>query len=238
MKAPNPFKSHRDNVRRGRRTLRLTEWVTELAVPVGVFKAVQLVYEAAYNTFLEVKHAASVALGVLHDSCDSLNNEIRGVGLTIKLVDRGRRTSQMYQQYFKNGYGVELKTNPEEALHISSGLVTLLETEPNQELRARRERLQAAREKLVAAIAVHSTAVDVVHNERKRLAEQAVAWVNAYSKFYFDSRYILPSLRDKVETWFKVKGRLPSEGDEDSGDDAPADDGGASSAPGPVETLS
>ncbi len=140
-------------------------------------------------------------------------------------------------QYFKNGYGAELKSDPAEALHVSSGLLTLLDTEPNETLRARREGLQAARDKLVAAVAAHSTAVDLVQNERKRLAEQSVAWGNAYLKFYFDSRHTLPSLRDKIEKWFEQKATSPSEDDQDR----PADDDDAGSgtatgttpAPGP-----
>ena len=136
-----------------------------------------------------------MALAVQHEAGAALDEEIRGVGLIILKVSRGRRSSATFRNYFPHGYGIALSLSPEEALPIAAGLLAAMSNETNAEILARREPLEAARAQLERACAARRAAADARAEAKSVLEEAKSAWRNAHNAFYFGVRLCFPDRR-------------------------------------------
>ncbi len=202
MKAPTLRDGHPRSVRRGDRTLRMTRSVPEIVQAYTTFEGEQQAYELSYDAWSAADREHSAVIEERNKSGLTLGDMFRGVGMAILVVDHGSRKSELYRRYFMKGYGAVLGLPPAEALVVSAGLLTALQNEPNEEIRARRDSLQAARDAYVTAAAKVQTTHEAAASARARLEEQAAIWRSAYNAFYFDVRKAFPRRRRWVESAF------------------------------------
>jgi hypothetical protein len=190
---------------------------------VTTYQTAVTTFEGHYNDWKLARGQDSVALANQHEAEAALDEEIRGVGLIILKVSRGRRSSATYQNYFPNGYGTTLSLTAEEALPIAAGLLSAMANETNAEILARREPLEAARAQVQTAYTARRIADDARAQAKAVLEEAKFAWRNAHNDFYFAVRSFFPDRRQWVESLFRVNGRRQS---------TPADPGNASTDSG------
>jgi hypothetical protein len=219
LRTPTRFESSPTMIERGWRLIRITESIPEISGPVATYAGAVTSLEGLHNAWKLSRRSASVALGRQHEAEAALDEEIRGLALTICKVARGRRDSLAIHTYFPNGYGSGLRLGVEKALQISAGLVAQLADETHPELRARQEPLEAARARLVEVANSRQAAAEARSQAKAILEDGKVACRQAILDFYFAVRSRFPDRRQWVEAIFASpnQGRTEEEPPSDGG---------------------
>jgi len=213
MRTPHRRLSSPACIRRARQLLNRTKPIPEVAGPVAAYEAVVDSYANDYNDWLLARGRRSVAIGVQHEAEAAMDQELRGVGLAILTVGRGRRKNDIYRRYFPDGYGSVLMLSASESLATAAGLLAAMENETDTTILSRREPLTAARAALESAVAGRQAAMDAVDAARAKLEESKLAWRRAHVVFYFSFRTQFMDRRSYVESLFDLRSR-PVEGEE------------------------
>ena len=211
MQTPTRFEAPLTSLRKSKRLLQITQSIPGIFGLVTTYESAVTSFEGRYNDWDQARRQASIALAVQHEAEAALGEEVRGVGLAILKVSRGRRNSMVYRDYFPQGYGEILKLSAERALQVSAGLLAAMSDETNPEILPRREPLSAARAQLESAYTARRAAAEVRSQAKAVLEEAKSVWRNAHSDFYFAVRSYFPDRRKWVESLFKVNGRRHSE---------------------------
>ncbi len=222
MQTPTRYQSPPMSLRRSQRLIQTCLSVPGISGLVTTYQNAVTTFEGHYEDWKLARRQASVALANQHEAEAALDEEVRGAGLIILKVSRGRRSSATYRNYFPHGYGIALAVSAEEALPIAAGILAAMADETNAEILARREPLEAARAALETACAARRAADDARARAKAVLEEAKFAWRNAHNDFYFAVRSFFPDRRKWVESLFKVNDRRESDdgGSEDSGGSA------------------
>jgi hypothetical protein len=207
MRIVSRWGTHPAHIRKGDRAIDRASPFSEIATDVGTFKVEQETYKGAYEAFLEARRAQRVALGELHVAERTLENERRTLGFAIFSAEQGRRNSQVYHAYFPKGFGDTLQIPPQQSLALTAGLIAALETETHPDIAARRDRLQAAYDGLVAAMAKRQEAADLVGKTKALLEDTGVEWRKAFNMFGFTLRASFPDRRTWVDSFFQMPDR-------------------------------
>ena len=213
MYTPTRDESPPSCIRRSKRLIRRSKPIGEIAASVSQFEAAVTSFENRYNEWVLARYQASISLGEQHEAEEALCQQLRGVGLAILTVARGRRRSEVYHRYFPRGYGVTLRLSAQETLGTAAGLLSAMSDETIPDILARREPLTTAQTGLESAVAARQAAVNALGEARSALEEEKSAWRTAYNSFYFSLRTIFPDRRRWIESLFKVTGRRQSDED-------------------------
>jgi len=209
MRSPSPQATSPAWIRRAKQLLDRTKPLTEVAGPVTAYETAVTSYENRYNEWALAKREQSVAFGVQNQAAVVLDQELRGVGLAILTVGRGRRKSEVYRRYFPDGYGSILRLLPGESLATAAGLLRAMEDETDPTILSRREPLTTARAQLQSAVAARQAARDARSQAKATLEEEKLAWRKAHSAFYFTLRAHYFDQRDFVESLFDMNDNQP-----------------------------
>ena len=224
MLTPTRFELPPGCIRRSKRLIRISQSIPGIADLVSAYESAVTSFESRYDEWDMARSRASIALACQHEAQEALNEEMRGVGLTILKVSRGRRSSATYQNYFPRGYGEVLQLSEEGSLQFAAGLLAVMSDETNPEIQARRGPLTTTRAQLESAITARRAADDTRGQAKAILEEEKFAWRNAHSDFYFALRSRLPDRRKFVESLFLATGRRqlkeapPAEGEKAASD--------------------
>jgi hypothetical protein len=206
-------------LRRSHQLLSRTKPIAEIAVPVSQFDAAVTTFESRYDDWVRARRQVTVAIGDQHQAEEGLREELRGVGLAILKVGRGRRSFDVYRRYFPHGYGKSLRMSPEESLAVAAGLLAALADETVPAIVACREPLQAAVTRLESARTARQTALNARFEAKQILQDERIAWEKALQRFYFDCRYAMSDHRSYVESLFNTSGRRSTEKGAEDGED-------------------
>jgi len=211
MRSPSSEATSPAWIRRAKQLLDRTKPLTEVAGPVATYETAVTSYENRYNEWALAKREQSVAFGVQNQAAAALDQELRGVGLAILTVGRGRRKFEVYRRYFPDGYGSTLKLLPAVSLATAAGLLQAMEDETDPTILARREPLTTARAQLQSAMTARQVAMDARSQAKATLEEEKLAWRKAHSAFYFALRAYYFDRRSFVESLFDMNGNHRSE---------------------------
>ncbi len=217
MLTPHRFEAPPACIERGWRLIRITEAIPEISGLVATYENEVTSFEGLYNAWKLMRRNASVAMAKQHEAEAALDEEIRGVGLAILKVNRGRRKSSTRNNYFPRGMGETLRHPADQALQISAGLIASMANETRPDIVARREPLETARANLVTAIQTRQAAAEAKSQAKAVLEEGKAAWRTATLSFYFGVRTQFPDRRQWVEAIFRDPGQRRSE--EEEGDE-------------------
>jgi hypothetical protein len=221
MRVPNRFERPPASIRRSQRIIRKAKSIPAIAGPIPAFEAAVTLLSDAYNAWMTARTNWLIAIGDQREARTALDEQIRGVGLAILTVDRGRRSSEIYRKYFPGSYGTVLCKNVAKALETASSLLGVLGEETRPEILGRREPLTNAITQLQSATANRQVAIATLGEAKGQLEEQKLAWRKAYSWFYFEVRNILSDQRSLVEDLFRSP--RGTAGDEEGSEDGQSD---------------
>jgi hypothetical protein len=203
-------------IRRSKRLLLRTKPLPEISGPVAEFESATTNFEDLYNRFLTTRRGLLLARANQRQATTALGRQFRGVGLAILTSSEGRRKSEVYRQYFPQGYGAVLKLSAEAALPIAAGILEVMSGETDADVLNRREPLTAARDRLVTVAAATAAAAAEHGRAKANLEEGKLVWWKAHNTFYFAVRSIYSDRRSYVESLFNVNGKKKSDQDEES----------------------
>jgi hypothetical protein len=218
MLFPSPHEKAPQSIRRSHRLLSRIKPVAEVLAPTSEFEAALGLLESRYDEWILSRRALTVAIGAQKQAEESLDKELRGVGLAILAEGKGRRSYEVCRKYFPNGYGKVLRLSPEESIAVAAGLSASMEDETAWRILACRGPLAAARAALEGALAARQTAVNARSAAKILLDEEKFAWRKALMKFYFACRYAFADHRSYVESLFRMSDGRSSEEDEEPND--------------------
>jgi hypothetical protein len=198
-------------LRRSHQLLSRTKSIPQIAEPVSQFEAAVASYEEHFNALVRARRQVTVAIGDHHQAEEALREELRGVGLIVLKIGRGRRSFELYRKYFPMGYGKSLHLSPDESIAVAAGLIAALADETVPAIMACREPLQAAVTRLESARTARQTALNARFEAKQILQDERIAWEKAFQKFYFDCRYVMSDHRSYVESLFDTSGRGSAE---------------------------
>jgi hypothetical protein len=220
MVMPNPNEKVPASIPRSHRLLSRVKAIAEILEPTGLFEAAVTLLESRYNEWIVTRRQVTVAIVAQKEAQGLLNQELRGVGLAILTVGRGRRSYDVYRMFFPNGYGSVLRLSPTESIATATGIIAVMTDEIAPRILACREPLTAACALFENALAARQSAMNSRSEAKVRVQEEKIAWRKAYMKFYFDLRYHYADHRSYVESLFRMPGRVATE--EDGTPDEPA----------------
>ena len=134
MLTPTRFESPPSCIERGWRLVQITQAIPEISGLVATYEDAVTSFEGLYNGWRLARRKASVALAAQHEAEAALDEEIRGVGLVLIKIARGRRDSLTFCNYFPRGIAKTLRLGADQSLQIAAGLAASMANETNPEI--------------------------------------------------------------------------------------------------------